>query len=351
VDIESGSDAQLTIPLSPSGGFSRAGTLLYPRQNHSVVEVGSDLYVLGGTPDTGVIELLTANGEGFASTAWAASLAYPRVGQEVVYDAAGNRIFVFKGADPRDAEDDLYEVLDLANQLLAPLVLSNKRYSYSPVLYQQDVMLIGGYDTVPAWREDTGIINTENYNDYLWTGMASSIIRSSPTCNNLNEIVVCFGGETDQIEVFNLNSGETEYVTAGFPSISYFTDTSLLNGEIIIAGGLEGVAETSNVQKYDSTSGSLTEVGDGMVYARYLHTATLIDTDKLLIIGGGPTTDTSTSAEILDLGTGESTLLPWRMRTPRTGHTATLMPDGRVLVIGGDMSDRSVEVWNPPSAD
>ncbi|MDT8396060.1 MAG: kelch repeat-containing protein [bacterium] len=86
-----------------------------------------------------------------------------------------------------------------------------------------------------------------------------------------------------------------------------------------------------------------------MIYPRYSHTSTLIDTDKLLVIGGGPSTDTSTSAEIIDLTTGESTLLPWRMRVPRAGHTATLLPDGRVLVAGGDTTDRMVEVWNPPS--
>ena len=69
----------------------------------------------------------------------------------------------------------------------------------------------------------------------------------------------------------------------------------------------------------------------------------------MLIIGGGPTVNSSHTAELLNLTTVESTLLPWRMTVPRVGHTATLLPDGRVLVAGGSATDRTMEVFNPRS--
>ncbi|MDT8396709.1 MAG: hypothetical protein RRA32_09745, partial [bacterium] len=167
VYVPDGTDGEVTVPLVQSGGFSPAGTLLHPRCNHSAVLVDSDLYVLGGTRNTRVIEVLTADGERFASSAWAASLVYPRSGQEVVHDTAGNRLFVFKGSDT--VEDNLYEVVDLKGQLVAPLLISNKRYSFWPVLAQQEILLLGGFDSGPSWLEDTGVINTQNYSDYVWT--------------------------------------------------------------------------------------------------------------------------------------------------------------------------------------
>jgi hypothetical protein len=355
VNIESGGDAQLTIPLSPSGGFSRAGTLLYPRQNHSVVEVGSDLYVLGGTPDTGVIELLTANGEGFASTAWAASLAYPRVGQEVVYDAAGNRIFVFKGADPVDVEDDVYEVIDLAGAVSARS-LESYRADYIAVSYQQEALVISGYanSAMDTWRIDSSSLDfsseivTESVLPFL--GFASERVDAS--CTKVGDKLACVGGQEglnylDDVVVLNLSTKIAHGTTTIQNGKIGHSLTQISGQEAVIAGGFGQSGYQKEVETLDAEAVS-TSIANSLVNPRAFHTATLIDTDKLLIIGGGPTTDTSTSAEIFDLTTNESTLLPWRMRVPRTGHTATLLPDGRVLIVGGSMVDPVMEIWNPP---
>ena len=65
-----------TVSLEKANGFSDAGTLLFPRQNHSAIFANGVLYVLGGNTGTGIIEAVASSVEGFISSAYAASFAY-----------------------------------------------------------------------------------------------------------------------------------------------------------------------------------------------------------------------------------------------------------------------------------
>ncbi len=65
----------ITVSLEKANGFSEAGTLLYPRQNHSAVLANGVVYILGGNPGTGVIEAVVSSVGSFVSSAYAASLA------------------------------------------------------------------------------------------------------------------------------------------------------------------------------------------------------------------------------------------------------------------------------------
>ena len=86
---------EVTVSLEKANGFSDAGTLLYPRQNHSAVFANGVLYVLGGNTGTGIIEAVASSVEGFISSAYAASFAYTRGEATVLHDEVGNQLFVF----------------------------------------------------------------------------------------------------------------------------------------------------------------------------------------------------------------------------------------------------------------
>ena len=86
---------------------------------------------------------------------------------------------------------------------------------------------------------------------------------------------------------------------------------------------------------------------------RYRHTATLLASGQVLVIGGlartGANPPATAQAELYDPDTNAWTLVG-AMAEARGAHTATLLNDGRVLVAGGIDGTRSVgsvEIYNP----
>ena len=72
-----------------------------------------------------------------------------------------------------------------------------------------------------------------------------------------------------------------------------------------------------------------------MDVVRFVHTATLLPDDRVLVTGGyGDGDVTGQSAELYDPGAGSWTATA-NIPTPHQDHTATVLPDGTVLVAGG----------------
>jgi N-acetylneuraminic acid mutarotase len=129
------------------------------------------------------------------------------------------------------------------------------------------------------------------------------------------------------------------------------TATARPNGDILIAGGISArisglsVVPTSrdSVERFDY--GTLTVAAAGQLRdARGRHSATLLPSGKLMLIGGvndGTSPAYLQSIETFDLATGDATLEP-AMATARADHTATLIPTGAILVAGGRASAATV---------
>jgi hypothetical protein len=135
------------------------------------------------------------------------------------------------------------------------------------------------------------------------------------------------------------------------------TSTLLQNGKVLITGGFSFDASAcsgpgtspplASAELYDPSNGSFTPTGS-MSEVRGAHTATLLSTGKVLVVGGGNTGggrppfagDGAVTAEVYDPSTG--TFAPTaNMSTARIGQTATLLLDGKVLVAGGITSGSS----------
>jgi len=133
----------------------------------------------------------------------------------------------------------------------------------------------------------------------------------------------------------------------------------LLNGKVLATGGNNDPGPAANAETYDPAPGLFAPAGS-MTEARANHTATLLSDGTALFSGGSTWTSLVTSgkqgmayvccllsAELYDPSTGVFANTGW-MAVGRAGHTATLLNSGKVLIAGG--GDASAEIYTPRSA-
>ncbi|CAF4220510.1 unnamed protein product [Rotaria magnacalcarata] len=86
-----------------------------------------------------------------------------------------------------------------------------------------------------------------------------------------------------------------------------------------------------------------------MATPREYHTATLLNSDKVIVIGGEGFAGYMTSCEIYDPSTGQWDVIA-SMKTARADHAAILLGSGKVLVAGGRGYSESLincEIYDP----
>ena len=128
------------------------------------------------------------------------------------------------------------------------------------------------------------------------------------------------------------------------------TATLLQSGKVLVAGGSDGSVYLSSAELYDPATGTWTSTGS-LADARGNHTATLLPSGKVLVAGGlGSGFTYLSSTELYDPASGMWTATG-SLGTARWGHTATLLPSGKVLVAGGFNAGSlsSAELYDPAS--
>ena len=116
----------------------------------------------------------------------------------------------------------------------------------------------------------------------------------------------------------------------------FATATRMGNGQVLVAGGAYlGNGSETTAYLLNPYTLSYTPTGS-MIVSRQQHTATLLYSGKVLIVGGAPCGECYpwARAELYDPATG--TFSPTdSLATPRAFHTATLLPTGKVLIASG----------------
>jgi len=138
-----------------------------------------------------------------------------------------------------------------------------------------------------------------------------------------------------------------------------------LAGKVLAAGA---IASRVNYQYYhvselyDVTTGTWTKTPGTLNELRVGHTATLLPSGEALVVGGHVYVDDfygssdiriRTSSELFDPAAQSWSKTPGALAVGRTGHTATLLKTGKVLVVGGlinkNSATASAELYDPGS--
>ncbi len=129
------------------------------------------------------------------------------------------------------------------------------------------------------------------------------------------------------------------------------TATLLATGKVLVAGG----GPSTQADLFDPATGSFAPTKGMMTSTRIAYTATLLADGRVLLAGGiDAHLKPLASAELYDPAT-DSFAATGSMSTPRVSHTATLLPDGKVLIAAGDSTGRfsgdlsSAELYDPAS--
>lgn len=117
-----------------------------------------------------------------------------------------------------------------------------------------------------------------------------------------------------------------------------FAAVVLENGEVLISGG-ESVtnypfSHMSSTEIYSPWNRKWRGVTD-MLAVRIYHTLTILKNRKSILAIGSDDTLDSYTAEIYDIETNRWSYVPNIMNVGRHGHTATLLKSGQVLIVGG----------------
>ena len=129
------------------------------------------------------------------------------------------------------------------------------------------------------------------------------------------------------------------------------------SGQVLITGGYEVVRKNgslerletlSSVEVYDpnAPAGQQWRTTKDMGEPREKHTATLLPSGNVLVVGGLNNSALSQTSEEYSPKTGTWSS-PSALGQPRAGHTATLLSDGKVLVVGGFEPTAGLRVRTP----
>jgi hypothetical protein len=127
------------------------------------------------------------------------------------------------------------------------------------------------------------------------------------------------------------------------------TATVLPSGQVLIVGGMDhGGGGLASVEFFDPADNAVQELGS-LAEPRVSHTATPL-ADGRVLVAGGYSGQYLSSVEVFDPTTRRFTPAG-SLLEGRSGHTATLLPDGRVLFVGGVGRGwtflRSAELYDP----
>jgi len=234
------------------------------------------------------------NVEGFCDTGTGSTYRW----RSSVTTLADGRVLIAGGMDSGGSLLNTAEIYDPSTGVFTPTAgtMSVARNEHRGVLLPSGkVLIVGGYQSLTP----PGVTTT------------------------VGELFDPAGGGTFTPTSGSLSTGRVLFTASWVPAA----------GKVLIAGGGTGVI-TASAEVYDPATDAFAPTGS-MNTERSTHTATLLDTGKVIVVGGASNSGTSlASAELWDPTTGLFTPTG-SLAQARQQHGAAKLLDGTVLLLGG----------------
>ncbi|AKF82281.1 galactose oxidase [Myxococcus fulvus 124B02] len=187
------------------------------------------------------------------------------------------------------------------------------------------------------------------------TLLASGRVLVAGGSNKVDETTVYLSS----VELYEPASGDWRAVPPLRVARDGHTATLLASGGVLVVGGYNNSSHVAEVELFDPATEQWLPGGQ-LEKGRDLHTATRLSSGKVLVAGGHEDEGPVATSVLYDPATGR-----WSstgtMTTARSAHTATLLASGKVLVTGGysdkpgiadplqsaEVYDPSTERWSP----
>lgn len=179
-------------------------------------------------------------------------------------------------------------------------------------------------------NKNLSIIPTEN--------MAEPMSGHTATLLNNGKVLITGGTRTASSELYNPQTGQFTRTGKEIYKRNMNTTTLLKDGRVLITGGFtatgpDGADPIASSEIYDSSKSRFLLSGK-MQNPRAFHSATLLLNGNVLITGGIDNKGNTDTAELYDPSINYFKLTS-NMNTRRQSHGSVLLNDGRVLIVGG----------------
>ena len=279
------------------------------REEHSMVAIGTDIYIFGGSDSTGLVNDFykidkTNNTAKSITLTSSGTTISERQAHSMV--AIGTDIYIFGGRDGSGLLNDFYKIDTTNSYNVTPITLSSSsgtaisgRFSHTMVAIDKDIYIFGGRDG-SGYSNDFYKINTNN-------NIATPITLSSSgttITGRYKHTMVAIGKD---IYIFGGRDG-SNYFLSDFYKINTTNDTAILitltdatitgrrehtmvaiGTDIYIFGGSDNTGRVNDFYKIDTTNDTATQIplssSGTTITGRIEHTMVAIDKD-IYIFGG-----------------------------------------------------------------
>lgn len=366
--IDVPADAARPVIVDPT--WFGAGRMAFGRAGHTATLLGSGKVLIAGGRADDPVKSATAELFDPATgrfTASATPMKDPRSQHSATLLRDGNVLLV-GGRDGANATStaELFDPVDASFRRIRSRVDARARTQHTATLLDDGRVLLVGGDPTPSAATSADVYEgVAGEFRALVTGPTQP--RHRHTATPLGDGRVLFLGgvgssSAGSAEIFD--PAKSSFVAATMPLTAPHTGhtaTRLRDGLVLIAGGGAGDASAEGPANSDhplaelfDPAGNSTTTTVKMHAPRASHTATLLPSGQVLLVGGAGSA--GRTAEIFDPKRRTFDVVEGPSRPRFGGQTATLLPSGDVLIVGGYASEdkpllaADVEIYSPDAS-